>query len=199
MKRLIIFAIIITSSIAIDFTSANAQQNLTSEEIVQSLKPKPRTRGLGAPTLSTVDKEFLDNIKTRSRGLTVEERDKVADIATTSNFPAIDLEINFALNSVKLENSALITLQKLGMALRSNELLGASFLVSGYTDARGARDYNQKLSEQRAETVKTYLIQNFQIDVTRLLAVGYGQEHLKNGMNPLADENRRVQIVNMGK
>ncbi len=46
--------------------------------------------------------------------------------------------------------------------------------VSGHTDSRGGEDFNQKLSERRAESVRTYLLEQG-VSEQRLLAVGYGE------------------------
>src|SRR5262245_40164000 len=42
-----------------------------------------------------------------------------------------------------------------------------------------------------------FLAENFHTDPKQLVAVGFGEEKLKNSENPLAAENRRVQVVNM--
>ena len=173
-----------------------AQYDLTSDGIVQALKPKVKTRG--APSgLSPSDAAFVDRLKQKTRGITVEERAELATVVQQSGAPAIDLEVNFAYNSAAITPAAAVTLSKLGQALRSKELGGATFLLSGHTDARGSKDYNQKLSEERAKAVRSFLIDNFSIEPTRMLAVGYGFEQLKNPANPEADENRRVQVVNL--
>src|SRR4029078_9457518 len=57
--------------------------------------------------------------------------------------------------------------------------------------------YNLSLSDQRAESVAEFLIENFHIDPKQLVAIGFVQKKLKNRENPLAAENRRVQVVNM--
>jgi flagellar motor protein MotB len=49
----------------------------------------------------------------------------------------------------------------------------------------------------RADAVRRYLIANFGIAENRLVARGFGSQRLKNPQQPLADENRRVQIVNL--
>jgi len=176
-----------------------AQQAISTDEIIQSLKPKVRTRGEAAPSLKGEDAAFVERIKHTTRGLTVEERTQLSDIVSKAALPSIDLEVTFSLNSAKLEPSAIETLQKLGAALKANELSNASFLIAGHTDARGTRDYNQKLSEDRARVVKSFLSANFQVPTERLISVGYGQEQLKNQADPFADENRRVKIINLGK
>jgi outer membrane protein OmpA-like peptidoglycan-associated protein len=177
---------------------ARAQQVPTTDEIVKSLKPKVRTRGLAAPSLSTSDAAFISTLKKKARGLTVEERDQLSEIVSSAAMPAVDLEVNFAINSARLEPSAVETLKNLGAALKSSELSQGSFLVAGHTDARGTHEHNQKLSEERAATVKSFLTTNYQISSDRLLAVGYGQDQLKNMSDPLADENRRVKVINLG-
>jgi outer membrane protein OmpA-like peptidoglycan-associated protein len=197
MKKICISVFFIAMLAASPF--AGAQQEPTPEEIVKSLRPKVRTRGLVAPALTANDAAFISGLKHKTRGLTVEEREQLSEIVTSTGMPAIDLEVNFALNSASLEPSAVQTLKTLAEALKSPELAEASFLVAGHTDARGARDHNQKLSEERATTVKSFLQTNYQIPPDRLLAVGYGQDQLKNANDPLADENRRVKVINLGK
>jgi outer membrane protein OmpA-like peptidoglycan-associated protein len=196
MRKICLTAISLAALVASPI--AGAQQAPTTDEIVKSLKPKVRTRGLAAPSLSATDSAFISGLKHKTRGLTVEERDQLSEIVTSAGMPAVDLEVNFALNSARLEPSAVETLKNLGAALKSPELAEGSFLVAGHTDVRGTHEHNQKLSEERAATVKSFLATNYQISSDRLLAVGYGQDQLKNASDPLADENRRVKIINLG-
>ena len=46
--------------------------------------------------------------------------------------------------------------------------------------------------------MKAFLIETYKVDEGRLSVIGFGEEQLKNKDDPLADENRRVQIVNTG-
>ena len=78
----------------------------------------------------------------------------------------------------------------------SPKLAGDTFLIAGHTDAAGTDSYNQSLSERRAEAVKIFLAQQFKLSSDQLVAIGFGKSQLKNTGNPLAAENRRVQIVN---
>jgi outer membrane protein OmpA-like peptidoglycan-associated protein len=53
------------------------------------------------------------------------------------------------------------------------------------------------LSERRADSIKRYLSDKFGIAGTDLVTVGYGKTKLKDPSNPMAEVNRRVQVVNM--
>ena len=60
-----------------------------------------------------------------------------------------------------------------------------------------ARQYNQGLSERRADTIKQYLVDNYGIAGADLVTVGYGKTKLKDTANGADPINRRVQVVNM--
>ena len=70
-------------------------------------------------------------------------------------------------------------------------------MVAGHTDAAGGEEYNQNLSERRAESIKKYLVDKYGINGTDLVTVGYGKSKLKDPGQPMAEANRRVQVVNM--
>ena len=56
--------------------------------------------------------------------------------------------------------------------------------------------YNQGLSERRADAVKRFLLEKYGIEAGSLVTVGYGKTQLKNPSDPLAADNRRVQVIN---
>ena len=70
-------------------------------------------------------------------------------------------------------------------------------MVAGHTDAAGGEGYNQDLSERRADSIKRYLVDKYSIAATDLVTVGYGKSKLKDPAQPMAEVNRRVQVVNM--
>jgi outer membrane protein OmpA-like peptidoglycan-associated protein len=131
----------------------------------------------------------------KTRQITVEERKEIVDVVKENDLPAIDLEVFFEFDSAEITPAALPTLETLGAALGADQLKGSIFLVAGHTDAKGSDAYNRGLSDARAKSVRGLLIEMFQIDPTQLVAVGFGEEQLKN--KPFAGENRRVQVVNM--
>jgi OOP family OmpA-OmpF porin len=69
--------------------------------------------------------------------------------------------------------------------------------IEGHTDNIGNAEYNQKLSDARAKSVRQYLIKNFGIKASRLTAVGYGltKPIASNDTEEGRQKNRRVEAV----
>ncbi len=178
--------------------------NVTEDEIVRALAPaakKPLTRGLSVgpqtePAVTAEETKFVQKIRGRStRSLSNTEREEIATIAKDK--PNIDLEITFDYNSADISAKSLPSVQALGGALTSADLKGSTFIVAGHTDAAGGDAYNQDLSERRADSIKRYLMEKFSIAGADLVTVGYGKSKLKDPNQPMAEVNRRVQVVNM--
>lgn len=111
---------------------------------------------------------------------------------------AVSLDvIRFKFDSYQLTSEGREVLNTLGRALISERLKESRFLIEGHTDSVGNSDYNKRLSEKRAQSVKSYLTSSFDIDDRRLLTVGRGEDDLLNKDDPTSGENRRVQIVNL--
>jgi outer membrane protein OmpA-like peptidoglycan-associated protein len=123
--------------------------------------------------------------------------DEAVKRAELNQAPSIDLEIFFAYKSAEITPQAAAALAPLGRALSDARLAGDSFLIAGHTDSKGGDDYNLDLSQRRAEAVRQHLIASFGIDGAKLVAKGMGSRQLKVPGQPLAAENRRVQIVNL--
>ena len=111
----------------------------------------------------------------------------------------INVEIEFDLNSAMVKPASYRTLGSIADAMHNPVLLGYKFLVVGNTDATGTREYNMKLSQERADAVVSALSTTFRVDPRRLQGVGLGQENLQDTKNPNAAINRRVQIFNVGR
>ena len=60
----------------------------------------------------------------------------------------------------------------------------AQIRIAGYTSAAGTEEYNQKLSERRADSVRAYLVEEGVIGPDRLTMIGYGETR------PAIDEPR---------
>jgi outer membrane protein OmpA-like peptidoglycan-associated protein len=196
---------IVTIGAALSFGVARAvaADDVTEDQIVKALAPvkKPLTRGLSIgpqaePVVNPEEGRFVQKIRGRTtRSLSVSEREEIATIVQDK--PKIDLEINFDYNSADISTKSLPAVQALGRALTNPDLKGSTFVVAGHTDAAGGEGYNQELSERRADSIKRYLVDKYSINGTDLVTVGYGKSKLKDAANPMAEANRRVQVVNM--
>jgi len=111
--------------------------------------------------------------------------------------PKVSLLITFETNSAILTARSRQSLDVVGQALASGKLAPFRFGIEGYADPRGTSTANLKLSKQRAESVRAYLVDTLHIDPARLDAVGKGDRELMNKVNVDAPENRRVTIVNL--
>lgn len=191
-------SILLASALAWASVGAAIAGELSAQQILDGLKA-PKTRSLSntpRPALSADDLAAVKRIS-RTRSLSSGDREQIAEIA--SKRPSIDLQINFDFNSAELTAKAEPQLNSLGQALTSPELAGAIIMLGGHTDAKGGDDYNQSLSERRAETVKRFLIERYRIPAENLVAAGYGETRLKDRAYPYAAANRRVEIINMAE
>jgi outer membrane protein OmpA-like peptidoglycan-associated protein len=174
---------------------------VSADQILNALQPKPLTRGLSAgpqaePAVDAKQIRFVDTLRNRkTRSLSLSEREEIAEIASTK--PKIDLEIRFDYNSADISKDSMSSVQELGKALSNPNLKGSTFVVAGHTDAIGGEEYNQGLSERRADTIKRYLTEKYGINGADLVTVGYGETKPKDPNAPLDPMNRRVQVVNM--
>src|SRR3982751_5850213 len=193
---------------AISFSTGTAlaqDKNVTEDQIVRALAPekKPLTRALSTgpqtavdPTVTAAETKFVEKIRGRStRSLSSAEREEIA--AMVKDKPKIDLEINFEYNSAEISAKSMASIEALGRALSNSDLKGSTFVVAGHTDAAGGEGYNQDLSERRADAIKRHLVEKYSISATDLVTVGCGKRKLKDPSQPMAEVNRRVQVVNM--
>jgi len=177
-----------------------AAEDPSAAQIVDALQPKVKFRAFD-PAQAERESRQSDLVKRlqreKTRQITVEERQEITEVVEENDLPAIDLEVFFAFDSAEITPEALPILKKLGAALSDDKLKGSVFLVAGHTDAKGSDDYNLGLSDSRAKSVQRFLIEQFDIDPKQLVAIGFGEEQLKNKEDPRAAENRRVQVVNI--
>jgi outer membrane protein OmpA-like peptidoglycan-associated protein len=194
----------ITLSAALSMTAGLAiagDNNVSADQILNALQPKPLTRGLSAgpqvdPAVKAKEIGFVDTLRNRkTRSLSLGEREEIAQIASTK--PKIDLDIQFDYNSADIRPSSMPAVQELGKALSNASLKGSTFVVAGHTDAIGGEAYNQDLSERRADTIKRYLTEKYGLNGSDLVTVGYGKSKPKDPNAPMDPINRRVQVVNM--
>jgi len=98
-------------------------------------------------------------------------------------------EAYFDFDKSELKPAAVSELRRISVIL--NKYPQTIMEVAGHTDTQGAADYNQRLSERRAEAVKAELIRNG-VMPQRITAVGYGESRPISSSDSM---NRRVEII----
>jgi outer membrane protein OmpA-like peptidoglycan-associated protein len=107
-------------------------------------------------------------------------------------------DVLFETAKYNLSNDAQLKLAKLSGIIQAHP--GLNLAIEGYTDTTGSEDFNMKLSQQRADTVRQFLVsQGLSPDI--IISKGLGPT------NPVADNstaagrkaNRRVEIILSGE
>ena len=150
--------------------------------------------GAQTPSVNEFVEALAPKKELRFRGI------KRTPSATEPALPTgVSMQLQFEFDSHRLTPASKQSLDNLSKALKSDELLDYRFAIAGYTDASGSAQYNQGLSERRADSVRNYLVIQHGIDSSRLETAGLGERDLLVQSNPYSEKNRRVAIRNIGQ
>ena len=110
--------------------------------------------------------------------------------------PKLDLHVRFMTGSHELDVPARENLVAVAEALLDSRMQAMRFMVSGHTDDIGELDYNNALSQRRAQSVIRYLTEQQNIDPERLKASYFGETRpLESNDSPAGRRvNRRVEF-----
>ena len=125
-------------------------------------------------------KETVDKAETKAAEQDVAEQHKVT-------FPVV----YFAFNSIDIQQSELSKLNDILRTLKENPDMNVT--VTGWCDTKGSVAVNKRISRQRAEAVKTWLVKNG-IEASRITAIGNGSDGTQD-----ADKARRVETTDNHK
>jgi OOP family OmpA-OmpF porin len=111
--------------------------------------------------------------------------------------PAVSflLNVKFDFDKDTIRPDAADNLDEVGNFLAAHPQIAIT--LEGHTCNMGSERYNTNLSQQRAESVKRYMIQKFNIDPARLTSVGYGFSRpvASNATEEGRQQNRRVMAT----
>lgn len=146
-----------------------------------------------------IEAKILD-IKGIALGLEGALKDLGAKVTETEIVIALDADVLFDFDKHDLKPAAVDTLTKVAEVLKGMGQAPAT--IEGHTDGKGKPDYNQKLSERRANSVMAWLVKTAGIAAARLSAKGLGMtKPVAPNVKPDGSDdpegrqkNRRVEI-----
>ncbi len=153
-------------NVAVETTPIAEPEVRTTEPEVQQLETTPKG--------TTLQQETAEKAETRTGEQEVVEQPK-------ATFPVV----YFAFNSIGIKQSELSKLNGILRTLKENPKMKVT--VTGWCDTKGSVAVNKRISCQRAETVKTWLVKNG-IEASRITAIGNGSDDTQD-----ADKARRVE------
>ncbi len=108
----------------------------------------------------------------------------------------VGLNFEVGKSTIEAENFSLLT--KVQKAIRL--FTGNQFIVEGHTDSYGSDEKNMQLSEERANSVRQYLLANMNLDSYAIGAMGYGETKpiASNETKEGRAKNRRIDLLIKG-
>lgn len=127
----------------------------------------------------------------------IESLDEMLDLPANlllSKKTMLPSDLLFEFNRAELRESSKVGLMKLALLIDKNP--GLYCWIEGHTDLIGGDDFNLRLSGQRADAVKTYLVRSLKMDPDRIITRGYGKSQplVNDGDADAQSPNRRVEI-----
>ena len=168
------------SGIRLGISFAKAKKKNVAVETTPIAEPEVRTTEPEVQQLETTPKETTLQHETAEKAATrVGEQEVVEQPKAT--FPVV----YFAFNSIGIKQSELSKLNGILRTLKENPNMKVT--VTGWCDTKGSVAVNKRISRQRAEAVKTWLVKNG-IEASRITAIGNGSDDTQD-----ADKARRVE------
>jgi OOP family OmpA-OmpF porin len=134
--------------------------------------------------------------ETRAGGLPELVVDKnINDCPNCETLVTITLNVEFDTNKAVVKDKYRNEIKKVADFMKKYP--NTTAVIEGHTDNVDTAEFNKKLSDERANSVRLYLINNFGIKASRLSAVGYGltKPIASNSTEEGRQKNRRVQAV----
>lgn len=116
-------------------------------------------------------------------------------LGNIDNYKTTDtVKLHFGSNQYKLDDKAKTELESMAMKIKDRN--GFIVQVEGYTDSTGNKEYNNDLSQKRAQSVVRYMAEKYDIPLYRMFIIGLGESKPvePNNSRKGREENRRVEV-----
>jgi len=186
-----------------ELTAAREAQQKTAAEIAaQQAAVKAAAEQAALQAKEQAAREEAARAQAATAALRAQLLQQLNEVLQTTDTPrglVVNMaDVLFETGKYALSQDAQLKLAKLSGIIQAHP--GLNLAIEGHTDTTGSEDFNMKLSQQRADTVREFLISQGMSPDT-ITARGMGQD------NPLADNstaagrklNRRVEIIVSGE
>ena len=170
------------SGIRLGISFAKTKKKNVAVETTPIVEPEVRTTEPEVPQQVTTPKETTLQQETAEKAATRVGEQEVVEQPKAA-FPVV----YFAFNSIGIKQSELSKLNAILRTLKENPEMKVT--VTGWCDTKGSVAVNKRISRQRAEAVKTWLVKNG-IEASRITAIGNGSDDTQD-----ADKARRVETT----
>ena len=142
--------------------------------------------GTGVGYMMDKQEQDMRNALAQSEAIAIQREGNVLALTFRSDF-------TFAVNSAAIRSGLDSELTRVAQVL--NAYPQTTLTVAGHTDSTGSEEYNQTLSQKRADSVKNALVQRG-VAAYRINAVGYGESQpVGNNETEFGrQQNRRVEV-----